>query len=73
MIKNPGALKNFEDDFMRKGGSLSLSQSWGLLDSMWNEAVTLGHFPPKEPLEGIEVDLRIARVLHSCLKKSSPG
>ncbi len=73
MIKNPEILKKFEDDFQRNGERLSYRQSRRLFDSMWSEAVALGHFPPKEPLEGIEVDLKIARVLQSCLKKSCPG
>jgi hypothetical protein len=73
MIKNPEIVKKFEDDFLRNGEKLSYTQCRRLFDSMWNEAVALGLFPPKEPLEGIEVDLKIARVLHSCLKKSCPG
>jgi len=37
---------------------------------MWNHGVKLGVLPPKEPLEGIETDIKIARVLNSCLKSS---
>ena len=51
---------------------MSYSQSLRLLNSMWREAADLGVFPPKEPLEGIEVDIKIAKVLNSCLKKSYP-
>jgi len=40
---------------------------------MWNEGVMLGVLPPKNPLEGIEVDIKVAKVLNSCLKKSSQG
>jgi len=40
---------------------------------MWNEAFNLGVFPSKDPLEGIEVDIRIAKTPNSCLKKSFPG
>jgi len=39
---------------------------------MWNEGAKLGVLPTKEPLEGIEVDIKIAKALNSCLKKSSP-
>jgi hypothetical protein len=39
---------------------------------MWKEAVALGAFPPKDPLEGIEVDINIAKILNSCSKKTSP-
>ena len=31
----------------------------------------LGVLPLKEPLDGIDVDIRIAKALNSCLKKSS--
>jgi hypothetical protein len=72
MIKNFNMVKNFEDEFFRNQGNLSYSQSLKLFTSMWHEAVLLGVFPPKEPLQGIEVDLKIAKVLNSCLKKSFP-
>jgi hypothetical protein len=73
MIKNSEMIKKFEDEFLRTQGKLSYSQSLKLFTSMWQEAAMLGVFPSKEPLEGIEVDLKIAKVLNSCLKKSFPG
>ncbi|HDZ61849.1 MAG TPA: hypothetical protein ENH40_01730 [Nitrospirae bacterium] len=73
MIKNPEILKKFEDSLIRNEGKVPFNQSIRLFTSMWNEGVRLGVLPPKEPLEGIEVDIRIAKVLNSCLKKSSPG
>lgn len=73
MIKNSEMFKNFEDDFFKNQGKLSYSQSLKLFTAMWQEAITLGVFPPREPLEGIEADIKIAKVLNSCLKKSFPG
>ena len=73
MIKDSKKLKTFEDNFIRNEGNLSYDQAVRIFTYMWNEAVSLGIFPPKEPLEGIEVDIKIARVLNSCLKNSSPG
>lgn len=73
MIKNPEILKKFEDDYLKNRGNLSYNQSIRLFDSMWAEAVALGVLPPREPLEGIEVDIKIAKVLNLCLKKSCPG
>ncbi len=73
MIKNPGFLKAFEDRFMRDRGKLPFKHATKLFSDMWNEALRLGVLPPKEPLDGIEVDIRIAKALNSCLKKSSPG
>jgi hypothetical protein len=71
MIKNPDLLKKFEDEFVRSEGRLNYSQSVKLFTDMWNEGKRLGVLPPKNPLEGIEVDIKIAKVLNSCSKKSS--
>jgi hypothetical protein len=32
----------------------------------------LGVLPPKDTMEGIDVDIRMAQVLNSCLAESSP-
>ena len=73
MIKNPGLLKKFEDGFIRDEGKLPFEQATKLFTDMWIEALRLGVLPPKEPLDGIDVDIKVAKVLNSCLKKSSPG
>ena len=74
MIINYEIVKKMEDDFTREEGKLSFDRAIELFTSMWNEGVKLGALPPKEPLEGIEVDIKIAKVLNNaCLKKSSPG
>lgn len=71
MIKDPEALKRFEDRFIKDTGNLSYEQSLKIFDSMWNEAVTLGVLPSKDALEGVEVDITIAKVLNSCSRNSS--
>lgn len=68
MIKNPDILKRFEREYSKKE-KLSFKQALTILEAMWKEGVTLGVLPPKNPLEGIETDIRIARILN-CLKKS---
>jgi hypothetical protein len=73
MIKNPGLLKTFEDHFIRDKGKLPFKHAMRLFSDMWNEGLRLGVLPSKEPLDGIDVDIKIAKVLNSCLKKSSPG
>jgi hypothetical protein len=35
-----------------------------LVEAMYREAAALGVFPLRDPLEGIEVDIRIARVVN---------
>ncbi len=71
MIKNSKLLKRFEDDFARKTGKLTYKQAMQIFVHLWIEAQRLGLFPPKKPLEGIETDLKIAKILNSCLKKPS--
>jgi len=75
MIKSTTALlEKFEARFITStipGGKLSHGDALKIFEWMWREAVTLGVFPMKNPLEGIEVDIRIAKTLNSCLKKSS--
>ncbi len=73
MIKNPEILKKFEDGLIRDEEKLSFKQAMNLVTSMWEEGVKLGVLPPKEPLEGIDIDIKIAKILNSCLKKSSQG
>ena len=73
MIKNRDLLLTFENDFIRDRGQLSFEQALALFTSMWREGCLLGVLPPNDPMEGIEVDIKIARVLHSCSENSYPG
>jgi hypothetical protein len=34
------------------------------MSALYKEAVALGVFPPKDPLEGIEVKIKIAKVVN---------
>ena len=72
MIRNPEVFNKFKDNLVKREGILPFDKAIKLYTSMWNEGVRVGVLPPKEPLEGIEVDIRIAEVLNSCLKSSSP-
>ncbi|MFH1623522.1 MAG: hypothetical protein ABID54_00010 [Pseudomonadota bacterium] len=72
MIKDPELLREFENSLTRHEGKLPFDQSIKLFTSLWNEGVKLGVLPPREPLEGIDVDIKIAKVLNSCSKSSCP-
>ena len=72
MIKNRALFKKFEDDFIRDDGKLSFDSAIKLFTYMLNEALSFGVFATKKPLEGIEEDIRVAKTLYSCLKKSFP-
>ena len=64
MIKNPGLLQKFEDEFTQQEKTDFL-KNIRLVDAMYREAVSLGIIPLKDPLEGIEIDIKIAEVINS--------
>lgn len=71
MIKDEKLLREFEDRIIKEEGRLSFSYSLRIFESLWKEAMALGILPSSNPLEGIETDIKIARILNSCLKSSS--
>jgi hypothetical protein len=73
MVKNREILRKFECDFISGQGRLPYEQSRKLFTAMWKEGVILGVLPPVDPLAGIEVDIRIARILNTCLTKPLHG
>jgi len=72
MIKYRDLFNKFEDDFVRNKGKMPFAHAIKIFTSMWNEGLKFGVLPPKEPLEGIDIDIKIAKALNSCLKKSFP-
>jgi hypothetical protein len=72
MIKNSHLVRKLEEDFIARE-ELPYRKALHIFESLWQEGVTLGVLPPQDPSEGLEVDLRIARVLNSCSRNSSPG
>jgi transcriptional regulator with XRE-family HTH domain len=56
-------LQKFEFDFLRKEKA-GISRNFRILEALYKEAVTLGINPLKNPLDGIEVDLKIAKVVN---------
>jgi hypothetical protein len=63
MIKNPGLLDELEREEMKKEKPDYIS-ALRIFEGMWLEGTALGVLPLKDPLEGIEVDIRIARMLN---------
>jgi len=70
VIRNVHFLENMEREFISRQ-KLSYKKCLQIFESMWHEGIKLGVLPPKEPLEGIDVDIKIAKIIHSCLKSSS--
>jgi len=69
MVKDAKYLESFEHKFIQEH-PLSYEQSLKLFEEMWKEAVALGILPPKNSMEGIEVDMRIVKIIGTCLKRS---
>jgi transcriptional regulator with XRE-family HTH domain len=57
-------LQKFEMDFLREG-KIDIVRNFRIVEALYKEAVTLGIIPLKNPLDGIEVDLKIAKVVNS--------
>jgi len=73
MINDVEILREFERNFISGQGRLTYEQSLKLFTAMWEEGVMLGVFPPADPMAGIEVDIRISRILNTCLTKPLPA
>jgi hypothetical protein len=57
-------LQEFELVFSRKEKA-DIGRNLQIVEALYKEAVTLGIIPLKNPLDGIEVDLKIAKVVNS--------
>lgn len=68
MVKNVHMLRKLDETLIARE-RISHVDSLRLMDSLWEEAETLGVLPLKNPLDGIEIDIRMARILNSCSKK----
>ncbi len=68
MKKNNKILNSFENTYQKRS-SLGYKEKLRIYESLWKEACNLKIFPLKDPLEGIEADIRIAKILNSCSKK----
>ncbi len=72
MVRDGETLRRFEEDLIRREPQRSFRDALKLYEAMWKEAVALGVLPLADPLEGIEADIELARVLN-CLKTAPPG
>ena len=63
MIKDKKLWEKFEVEFA-KSENLTIEQKFKVLEAMLEEAKSLGVWPPKDLLEGIEVDIKLARAIN---------
>ncbi|MFH1829849.1 MAG: hypothetical protein ABH871_03625 [Pseudomonadota bacterium] len=55
--------QEFEIEELRRE-RLDIEQKFRLIDALYDEARALGALPMKDPLEGLSVDIRIAKVIN---------
>jgi transcriptional regulator with XRE-family HTH domain len=63
-LREGSELLKFELDFLREE-EVDITRNFHIVDALYNEAVTLGIIPLRNPLDGIQVDLKIAKVVNS--------
>jgi len=63
MIKNAHKLRAFEADRAR-AEKPDFERNLRILDALYEEAVMLGALPPKDPLEGIEIKIKLAKAVN---------
>jgi hypothetical protein len=59
--------QRFEIEFSRNE-KLDIKKKFKIVEALYKEAVALGVFPLKDSLEGLEVDIRIAKGINSVSK-----
>ena len=64
MIKDPKFFEEWERKFIASEPP-NYKRNVRIFEAMLSEVKALGVWPPKDPLEGIEVDLRVARMLNA--------
>jgi len=63
MIKNYKIFKNFENELIKKEKT-QIDKNFQILDEMYKYARELGIFPLLNPLDGIEIDIKIAKIIN---------
>ncbi len=59
--------QKFEIEMLRNE-KLNIKKKFKIMEALYKEAIALGVLPLKDSLEGLEVDIRIARVINSVSK-----
>jgi len=63
MIRNKEYLEAFENRLIAEE-KIDFARNMEIYEAMYREAVELGIFPLKDPLEGIEAAVRISKILN---------
>jgi len=63
-LRKRSELSTFELNFLREE-KVDMVRNFHIVEALYKEAVALGIIPLKNPFDGIEVDLKIAKVVNS--------
>lgn len=69
MIKNRDDIQKFENELARRE-KVDILKNFRLVEAMYKEAIILNAFSMRDALAGIEVDIKIAKVINSVSKSS---
>ena len=68
-MRRHDGFQEFEIELLRDE-ELDLKNKFKILEALYKEAVALGVFPLRNSLEGLDVDIRIAKVVNSVSKNT---
>ncbi|MCM8810837.1 MAG: hypothetical protein NC816_04380 [Candidatus Omnitrophica bacterium] len=69
MIANKNLIEEFEKKFLREE-KVNYKKNFWIINELYQEAVALDIFPLKNPLEDLEIDFKIAKVVNSVSESS---
>jgi len=64
MMRNLGLVRAFEREQIRHS-PVDHQRNLKIVEALFEEARLLGVWPPSDPLEGIDVDIRLAKALNA--------
>jgi hypothetical protein len=70
MIKDLKTWREWETKW-QKSKPVDIEENFRVFEELMRIARDLGKWPPQNPLEGIEVDIKIARIINTYVEKSS--
>jgi len=65
MIKDVEYLARFEREELEKE-NFTYEEALRIFEAMWREGIAFGVLPTRDPMEGIETDIKVASILNSC-------
>jgi len=63
MIKDSDTWEEWEKEYKRKE-EVNFFKNLEIFEALYEEARALGKLPPEDPLEGIEIKIKLARILN---------